>query len=122
MTSAQNGPIAGGGTRLPRLGQVVRSAAGRDRGRHYLVIRIIGPHFVSVSDGRARLASNPKQKNVRHLDFCPRVAESLARRLEQGESIEDEEIRRFLVNLDDTSAGCRTQDEDWRRSAPGGQG
>lgn len=121
MTSAQDGP-SGGGSHLPRLGQVVRSAAGRDRGRHYLVVRIIAPHFVSVSDGRARTASNPKQKNVRHLDFCPRVAESLARRLEQGESIEDEEIRSFLATQDDTSADCHTKDENWRGSAPGGQG
>ena len=58
-----------------RPGQLVRSKAGRDRGRHYLVIKVIGPREVLLSDGRKRSLSRLKKKNVAHLQPYLRYAE-----------------------------------------------
>ena len=37
-----------------RPGQLVRSRAGRDKGRHYLVIKALSPREVLLTDGRKR--------------------------------------------------------------------
>lgn len=49
-----------------RIGQVVRSTAGRDRNHVYIVVDIL-PQRVLVADGRRRKAVNPKPKNPLHL-------------------------------------------------------
>lgn len=51
-------------------GQIVRSRAGRDKGKHFIVLKT-GPHpFVYVADGMNRRVERPKKKNEKHL--CPR--------------------------------------------------
>lgn len=85
------------GSGAPQVGQVVRSAAGRDLGTCYLVIRILDPRNVTVADGEGRSILNPKKKNVRHLDFLPHLVEPIAERLARGERVEDSEIRGALA-------------------------
>ena len=43
-------------------GQLVRSRAGRDKGKHYLVIEVISPREVLLVNGRSRPLSRPKKK------------------------------------------------------------
>lgn len=97
------------GSGLPQIGQVVRSAAGRDSGTCYLVIRILDPRNVAVADGLTRSVTNPKKKNVRHLDFLPQVAESLKQRLRQGERVDDHEIQSVLMAYCEGGSGASGQ-------------
>ena len=48
-------------------GQLVRSKAGRDKGKHYLVLKVEGPNRVLLVDGRRRPLNRPKGKNIGHL-------------------------------------------------------
>ena len=47
-------------------GQVIKSAAGRDKGYLMTVISYDG-RFVYVSDGRERRIGHPKRKNQKHI-------------------------------------------------------
>lgn len=49
-----------------KKGQVVISAAGRDKGTR-LAVAAITEHGVLVCDGKARPLERPKRKNPRHL-------------------------------------------------------
>lgn len=80
----------------PRLGQLVVSAAGRDRGRCYIVTRILDDTTVAVTDGAYRPVSKPKKKNVRHLMMTRTIASSLSEKLLQGIAITNEEVREAL--------------------------
>lgn len=73
-------------------GQLVRSRAGRDKGRYYLVLADSEDGFVWLADGRKRPAAQPKRKNVRHLQSIRKVAADLLDKAD-GRSITDEEIR-----------------------------
>lgn len=50
---------------------MVRSRAGRDAGRFFLVVGIRDQHTAVVADGNLRPVSRPKIKNVKHLDVFP---------------------------------------------------
>ncbi len=53
-------------------GQLVRSLAGRDKGKHYLVFRELDGKHVLVVDGRSRPIARPKKKNIAHLQYYER--------------------------------------------------
>jgi len=78
-------------------GQVVRSTAGRDRGRYYVVIRRLNERFVAVADGRARRSAWPKKKNVRHLEPVGDQGSIAANPRRLG----DEELQQALSRFDD---------------------
>lgn len=82
---------------VPRPGQLVTSRAGRDKGRPFLVLRVIDGRYAEVADGDLRGVERPKRKNVRHLQPHTVVHEGLAAMLERGEVPGDEELRAMLA-------------------------
>ena len=55
-------------TRIPMtVGRVVRSTAGRDAGRLFLVIGVAGEEHLLIADGDLRKLEKPKKKKLRHL-------------------------------------------------------
>lgn len=77
-----------------RVGQSVRSIAGRDNGREYVVVGTDG-NYVYVADGAIRKLENPKKKKLRHIQGSYNVSEEIAERLAEG-TLENYMIRRFL--------------------------
>ncbi len=55
-------------------GQLVRSLAGRDKGKHYLVLSELDQKYVFLVDGQSRPISRPKRKNKAHLQHYDRRA------------------------------------------------
>lgn len=82
----------------PEVGQLVRSRAGRDCDRFYLVYRIEG-RFLYLVDGRAHPVTRPKKKNPRHVATCGKVAADLAGRLRAGRDVSDLEVRQAIQQL-----------------------
>lgn len=82
-----------------RPGQVVRSQAGRDQGRYFLVMAVLDDRYVMVADGKQRKVESPKKKNVKHLAPMGIVAETLTPRLAAGERVTNAEVRRALREL-----------------------
>lgn len=78
------------------LGQIVRSAAGRDKDRFFLIVERVDDEFVKICDGYLRKIDKSKRKKVRHLKKTNHVAYELKERLEESQKVSDAEIRRYL--------------------------
>ena len=76
------------------VGQRVRSKAGRDRDREYVIIST-ADNYAYLTDGAMRRLENPKKKKFRHIQGSYIVSEEIAKHIKDG-TIENYMIRRFL--------------------------
>ena len=77
-------------------GCVVRSKAGRDEGRRFIVLSLDGEEFAYIADGDLRKVEKPKRKRVKHLYVTEELVSSLQSKLLTGERVENHEIRKSL--------------------------
>ena len=77
-------------------GRIVRSKAGRDEGRYFVVIALDGDEFAYVANGEKRTVEEPKRKRVKHLFVTEETISGLQKRLASGEKVENHEIRKWL--------------------------
>lgn len=73
-------------------GTVVKSTAGRDKGRHLVVVSCEADRIL-LADGKVRKLAKPKQKNIRHLQLTQQTID-----LDQIHS--DKALRKALTMLD----------------------
>ena len=78
------------------IGSVVRSLAGRDQGRLFVVIQELDSDFVMVANGKLRGMDRLKKKRRKHLKPTGTVIEELRGRLANGEAVENHEVRSWL--------------------------
>ncbi|MDY6826430.1 MAG: KOW domain-containing RNA-binding protein [Bacillota bacterium] len=88
-------------------GQLVRSLAGRDKGKHYLVLKELNEKYVLLVDGRSRTVHQPKKKNKIHLQHYDRRVDDEA--LFREERATDSQVIRFINELLDKTG---TPDEE----------
>lgn len=81
------------------IGQYVKSKAGRDRGRIFLILDIIDDHFVLLVDGDLRKIESPKLKKVRHLAKINQISTELAEQLKTGQKPDDNLVKREIDKL-----------------------
>lgn len=77
-------------------GQVVKSKAGRDKSRVFVIVDIIDDSFVLIADGDLRKLSSPKKKKIKHLVIYNTVLEEFANMLKSNEKINDATVRKLL--------------------------
>ncbi|MBQ8971740.1 MAG: RNA-binding protein [Clostridia bacterium] len=77
-------------------GSVVRSLAGRDQGRLFVVIQEIDDDFVYVANGKLRTMDRLKKKRRKHLKPTGTIVEDIRNRVQNDGKIEDHEIRSWL--------------------------
>ena len=77
------------------LGQIVTSRAGRDKGKHFVVVGF-SEKWVLIADGKSRKIDNPKKKNEKHLIAQRYVAEAIGSKLASGQRVYDRELRAVL--------------------------
>ena len=83
--------------RLPiEVGSVVRSLAGRDQGRLFLVVEEVDADFVMVANGALRKLDRLKKKRRKHLKPTGRIVPELRDRLANGPAVQDHELRAWL--------------------------
>ena len=75
------------------IGRVVYSAAGRDAKRAFVIVGATGDGFALIADGKLRLASKPKRKNLRHLIIRDALFD--------GDVADDAAIREFLRSYEE---------------------
>lgn len=80
-----------------KLGQIVRSKSGRDKGCWLLVIEIIDDKHVLVVDGKVRTLEKPKKKNIRHLAKTKQIDGALIEKMLNGQYITDLDIRKTIA-------------------------
>lgn len=52
-----------------QVGQLVRSRAGRDQGRYFMVSALVDSEYVYLVDGQLRKMEKPKKKKRKHLEL-----------------------------------------------------
>ena len=71
-------------------GQVVRSLAGRDKDRYFLVLKVVDKTYVLLVDGKLRKLAKPKKKKIQHVQILKQWVD-----LDQ-EGLNDSKIRKAL--------------------------
>lgn len=82
-----------------RVGQLVRSKAGRDAGSFFLIVGLGERQTVMVADGRLRRVGRPKKKNVRHLEVFPIRVEAAEVRFAPSEVVTDRTVAETIDKL-----------------------
>lgn len=87
---------------------IVRSIAGRDKGRSFVVLDTDGEYLI-LADGRLRRVESPKRKKRKHTELVSVQISPLTQRILQGEKVLNSEIRKTLslnaTASEDTSIG-----------------
>ncbi|MDW7739615.1 MAG: KOW domain-containing RNA-binding protein [Bacillota bacterium] len=78
-------------------GQLVRSLAGRDKNKHYLVLKEIEQNYVLLVNGRSKPVARPKKKNKAHLQHYERRAD--LGDMTDPESMDDNQIAKYLKEV-----------------------
>lgn len=78
------------------IGQVVKSKAGRDKGRIFIVYSVIDNQNLLIVDGDLRRLDNPKKKKIKHLIIYNTVLPELEYKLKNKVKINNAYIRKLL--------------------------
>ena len=79
---------------------IVRSNAGRDRGKLFCVMRVEGEYLL-LADGKSRKVESPKRKKRRHVLFVADDDTRLSAKIRGEEKITNSELRRALAEYRD---------------------
>ncbi len=79
------------------LGALVRSRAGRDKGRSFAVMEVVDENHVRIADGDLRKTASPKLKKLRHLAVSGVWLGEVRSKLLSGEGLTDAELRKALL-------------------------
>lgn len=79
-----------------KVGQVLKSKAGRDKDKLFVVLSIVDESYVIVVDGKIRKLENPKKKKIKHLSLYNSVIDDLSSEKANNE-INDAYIRKALA-------------------------
>lgn len=74
------------------IGRLVYSKAGRDKGKPYIIVKVLDEKYVLLSDGCLRTLERPKMKKLMHVNVTNVVF--------AGESIDNLIIEKFLQSYD----------------------
>jgi Ribosomal protein L14E/L6E/L27E len=73
------------------IGEIVRSRAGRDRGRAFVVYKVLDADYVLLVDGALRTLERPKKKKRKHL------LKASEARMELNGRLINADFRKFLT-------------------------
>lgn len=75
---------------------IVRSDAGRDRGKLFFVLAVEG-EFLLLADGKSRKVEAPKRKKRKHVLFVAAEETRISEKIKGEEKITNSELRRALA-------------------------
>lgn len=80
-----------------RPGIVVKSRAGHDKNKYFVVLSVVDDEYVLIADGKSRTAEKPKKKKLRHLWVCREFFPGIQETLNNNGTVSDHELRRLLA-------------------------
>ena len=81
------------------IGQIVKSKAGRDKGKFFVVFEKIDAKYVLIVDGSLRRIDRPKKKQVKHLAKTNIISNEIRAAILNNEKISNGFIRREFEKL-----------------------
>ena len=79
---------------------IVRSAAGRDQGKLFVVLAVEGEYLL-LADGKSRKVETPKRKKRRHVEFFAAEETRVSEKITGNEKVTNSELRRTLAAFRD---------------------
>ena len=83
-----------------RDGNIVLSKAGRDKGKYFVVLKVIDTQYVEIADGDLRKVDNPKKKKCKHLENTGKTSDGICKKLQEGIRVTNPDLKRELADLD----------------------
>ena len=80
-------------------GQVIKSKAGRDKDKYFVVLEVIDDDYILLSDGDIRKVEKPKKKKIKHVRLTDYVLEEIKQKLIKSEKINNSEIKKYLLKV-----------------------
>ena len=80
------------------IADVVRSIAGRDKGKLFYVLQL-DETYLSLVNGKDRTLDKPKRKKRKHAEKVLRSQTRVAEKLRSGDKVLNSELRRDLAYL-----------------------
>ncbi|TZE82741.1 KOW domain-containing RNA-binding protein [Calorimonas adulescens] len=81
-----------------KVGQVVKSKAGRDKGKLFIVLNVEDP-YAYIADGSLRKVEKPKKKKIKHLIKYNVVDENIRTKILNGKKPTNTELCKSLLNI-----------------------
>ena len=75
---------------------IVRSDAGRDKGKLFVVLAVEGEYLL-LADGKTRKVESPKRKKRRHVLYLASEDTRVSEKIKGEEKITNSELRRTLA-------------------------
>jgi len=95
-----------------KLGRVVLSKQGHDKGKAFLVVGLADDQYVLIADGDSRKLSKPKKKQAKHLIPKPHVATEALDSIKKQAQTADSDIRKALKTYLENTESSRPQDKE----------
>lgn len=83
-----------------KIGQYVRSKAGRDKNHVFIVIDVLDHEYVLLSDGDVRRIEKPKKKKIKHLFEIDQISEVVREKINDDKKLTNLTIRKEIEKLD----------------------
>ena len=74
------------------IGRLVYSKAGRDKGKPYIIVKVLDEKYILLSDGILRTLERPKKKKLMHVNITNEIFTI--------ESIDNLNIKKFIQSYD----------------------
>lgn len=79
-----------------RIGKLVFSKAGRDKGNPFVIIDILDDNYAYICDGDIHPLTKPKKKKIKHLIFTNTICEDAINLKATGDNIKNSVIKKFI--------------------------
>lgn len=89
-----------------RKSDIVRAAAGRDKGMLFFVIETDG-NFAQIANGKQRRLERPKTKKLKHLSFFCKSECAAGEKMRNGEQVTNNDLRRALASYNAEPDGVK---------------
>ncbi len=83
-----------------KIGQYVRSKAGRDKNHVFIVIGIIDHEYVLLTDGDLRRIEKPKKKKIKHLFEINQLSDVVSEKVNDDKKLTNLMVRKEIEKLD----------------------
>jgi len=81
------------------IGRVVLAKAGRDKGKHFVIVGRMDENYVLIANGKSRSIDKPKKKKIKHLEAKSHVLYNVREKILSGQKVFDAELRKSLEAL-----------------------
>lgn len=82
-------------------GLIVKSTAGRDKDKFFVVLSTADDIYCMIADGRTRKVDMPKKKKIKHLIATDVCSEGIKEKLQTAQTVTNSMVRKELKAFED---------------------